>query len=184
MLVRTYVKRQRMEAPLRHLPPPAAPPDGVELVPWEEEFLEAHAEVKWLAFRQTLDAGLFPNLGRLDGCLQLMRAIASHAGFVPQATWLARGPDGFCGCIQGVRGPRRTGMIQNLGVLAGCRGRGVGKALLLAALHGFREAGLAAAQLEVSARNTRAVRLYQGAGFVVRKTLYREAKAEYSEYAI
>ena len=49
---------------------------------------------------------------------------------------------------------------------------------------GFRAAGLSAAQLEVCARNVPAVRLYQGAGFVTRKTLYREAKAEYTEYAI
>ena len=53
-----------------------------------------------------------------------------------------------------------------------------------AALCGFRAAGLSAAQLEVCARNEPAVRLYQSAGFVTRKTLYREARAEYTEYAI
>lgn len=183
MLLRTYVQRLRMETPLRRLPP-LMPAAGVVLVPWDADLIEAHAEVKWFAFRDTLDAAIFPNLGRLDGCIQLMRSIAAHDGFVPESTWLARGPDGYCGCIQGVRSGRRTGMIQNLGVVPECQGQGVGKALLSVALHGFRQAGLSTAQLEVSARNEHALRLYQAAGFVVRKTFYRETRAEYTEYAI
>jgi ribosomal protein S18 acetylase RimI-like enzyme len=183
MLVRNYVRRLRMEAPLRSPPWPDVP-DGFALVPWGPDLVGAHAEVKYRSFRYTLDAAIFPNLGILDGCLQLMRTIAGHDGFVPEATWLVRGPDGYCGCIQGVRGRRRTGMIQNLAVVPECRGLGVGRALLRAGLCGFRAAGLSAAQLEVCARNVAAVRLYQAAGFVTRKTLYREAKAEYIEYAI
>jgi ribosomal protein S18 acetylase RimI-like enzyme len=183
MLLRTYVQRLRMEAPLRRLSPAVSPP-GIVLTRWESDLVDSHAEVKWLAFRDTVDAAIFPNLGRLDGCIQLMRSIAAHPGFLPQATWLARGPEGFCGCVQGVRNARRTGMIQNLGVVPECRGHGVGKALLAAALQGFRDAGLTTAQLEVSARNAHALRLYQAAGFVVRKCFYRETRAEYTEYAI
>jgi ribosomal protein S18 acetylase RimI-like enzyme len=183
MLVRNYVKRLRMEAPLRSPPWPELP-DGFSLVGWHPDLLEAHAEIKYRSFRHTLDAVIFPNLGMLDGCVQLMRSIAGHDGFVPEATWLVRGPDDFCGCIQGVRGRRRTGAIQNLAVVPDSRGLGLGRALLRASLCGFRADGLAAAQLEVCARNVPAVRLYQSAGFVVRKTLYREARASYTEYAI
>jgi ribosomal protein S18 acetylase RimI-like enzyme len=183
MLVRNYVQRLRMEAPLRSPPWPEVPA-GFTLAAWDPDLLRDHAEVKYRSFRHTLDAAIFPNLGILDGCVQLMRTIAGHDGFVPEATWLMRGPDGPCGCIQGVRGRRRTGMIQNLAVVPACRGQGVGRALLRAALCGFRAAGLAAAQLEVCARNGPAVRLYHAAGFVTRKTLYREARAEYTEYAI
>ena len=183
MLLRTYVQRLRMEAPLRRLPP-VVPAAGIVLVPWDADLIEAHAEVKWLAFRDTLDAAIFPNLGHFNGCVQLMRSIAAHDGFVPESTLLARGLDGYCGCIQGVRSARRAGMIQNLGVVPECQGQGIGKALLAAALHGFREAGLSIAQLEVSARNEHALRLYHAAGFVARKTFYRETQAEYTEYAI
>jgi ribosomal protein S18 acetylase RimI-like enzyme len=183
MLVRTYVKRQRMEAPLRHVTVPIAPP-SVVLVPWDVDLLESHAEVKWQSFRDTVDAAIFPNLGRLDGCLQLMRTIAVHEGFVPQATWLAQTSSGYVGCVQGVKDGRRSGMIQNLAVVDGYRGQGIGKALLSAALTGFANAGLKYAQLEVSASNTPAVRLYEGAGFRVRKTLYRETRTEVNEYAI
>jgi ribosomal protein S18 acetylase RimI-like enzyme len=183
MLLRTYVKRLRMEASLNELPRPT-PTEGFFLIPWDPELLEVHAEVKYRSFRDTLDAAIFPNLGRLDGCLRLMQTIVAHGGFLPGATWLARVPEGHCGCIQGLRTGRRTGMIQNLGVLDDCRGRGFGKALLAAAMQGFSDAGLSAVQLEVSARNGPAVRLYQSAGFEVFKTLYRETKAEYTEYAI
>ena len=183
MLVRNYVQRLRMEAQLRSPPWPEVP-DGFALVGWHPDLVRPHAEVKYLSFRDTLDAAIFPNLGIPDGCLHLMRTIAAHDGFVPDATWLMQGPDGYCGCIQGVRGRRRVGMIQNLAVVPEYRGLGVGKALLRAALCGFRAVGLSAAQLEVCARNEPAVRLYQTAGFVIRKTLYREARAEYTEYAI
>jgi ribosomal protein S18 acetylase RimI-like enzyme len=183
MLVRTYVKRLRMEAPLRSPPWPDIP-RGFTLVPWADDWLRDHAEIKYRSFRHSVDATIFPNLGILDGCLQLMRSIAGHPGFVREATWLACGPDGPCGCIQGVANGGRIGMIQNLAVLEEYRGYGVGKALLRAALCGFRAAGLSYAQLEVCARNGPAVRLYQSVGFVRRKTLYREARTEYTEYAI
>ena len=75
-------------------------------------------------------------------------------------------------------------MIQNLAVTPESRGRGVGKALLAAALRGFQRAGLKAAQLEVSTRNTSAIYLYHGAGFQIRKTYYREVQSEFAEYAI
>ena len=176
MFLRTYVKRLRMEASLRRFAEVPHLPRGFEFIPWEPDLLDAHAEVKWICFRDTVDACIFPNLGRLDGCIYLMRTIADHSGFVPEAAWLVHGPDGFCGCVQGIRGLRRKGMIQNLGVLADCRGRGIGRALLTASLLGFRAAGVSAAQLEVCARNTHAVRLYHEMGFLVRKTLYRETR--------
>lgn len=184
MLLRTYVQRLRMEAPLRRFAGVACMPRDFELVAWDPDLLEAHAEVKWLCFRDTVDACIFPNLGSLDGCRRLMRTIAAHSGFVREAAWLVHGPDGYCGCIQGIRGFRRKGMIQNLGVIADYRSRGIGRALLTASLLGFRAAGVSTVQLEVCARNTHAVRLYHELGFQVRKTLYRETREEYSEYAI
>ncbi len=181
MLVRTYFKRLRMEALLARIPAPVVPV-GYALVPWSGDLLEAHAEVKYRSFRRTPDSTLFPNLGRLDGCLQLMRTIADHRGFIPGATWLVRDADEFCGCIQGVETAAGVGLIQNLGVLAEHRGCGLGAALLAAALGGFRDVSLTVAGLEVSARNTNALRLYHRLGFTTVKTLYRETREEYTEY--
>ena len=183
MSQRTYVKRLRMESPLTGLADGQALPHSFSLASWAPDRAADHAAVQWLAFRDSLDALVFPNLGRLDGCLQLMRIITDHGGFIPGATWLVRGREGYCGCVQGVR-EGGVGVIQNLAVVPDCQGRGLGTSLLDACLNGFRAVGLRAAQLEVSARNGRACRLYHEAGFQIVKTLYREIRADGGEYFI
>lgn len=176
MSIVTYYKRYRMEARLAALPAVPALPAGFAWVAWDDTALATHAEVKYRCFRGELDASVFPNLSNRDGCLQLMRAIRGKPGFCPQATWLVAGPDGPCATVQGL-GDLNSGVgaIQNLGVVHECRGLGLGGALLLQALHGFRAVGLRRAVLEVTARNTQAVRLYHRLGFATVKTLYREA---------
>jgi ribosomal protein S18 acetylase RimI-like enzyme len=72
-----------------------------------------------------------------------------------------------------VRDRTGLGAIQNLGVVPAHRGRGLGEALLLQALQGFRAQGSLQALLEVTARNDPAVRLYRRVGFRCRKTLYK-----------
>ena len=58
-----------------------------------------------------------------------------------------------------------TGYVNSLGTLAGYRGRGLGRALLLTAFREFRARGLARAALGVDAANpTGAVRLYESVG--------------------
>jgi ribosomal protein S18 acetylase RimI-like enzyme len=65
------------------------------------------------------------------------------------------------------------GAIQNIGIVPGHRGLGLGTALLLQSLHGFRASGAMQVYLEVTADNSRAVRLYQRLGFRKMKTLYK-----------
>jgi ribosomal protein S18 acetylase RimI-like enzyme len=71
---------------------------------------------------------------------------------------------------------QRYGGVQNLGVVSGYRGLGIGKALLLKSLAGFVEAGARRAFLEVTARNDGAVRMYRRLGFRSSKTIYREVE--------
>src|SRR5262249_30495020 len=94
-------------------------------------------------------------------------------GFLPEATWLLACGDGYFGTIQGIRAHSGLGAIQNVGVTWSHRRRGLGTALLLQALHGFRAAGLGRAFLEVTAENDAAVRLYWDLGFRRRKTVYK-----------
>lgn len=178
----TYFKRHRMDLDLRPPRPPAALPPGFDWVPWNDHLLAAHAEAKFLSFQGETDAVLFPGLGHPAGCLELMRAIRCRPGFCPGATWLvvALGPGedgtepaGAVGTVQGVVDEHGHGGIQNLGVLADYRGRGVGRALLLRALAGFEAAGVRTGYLEVTARNAAAVRMYRAVGFRSTKTLYR-----------
>lgn len=168
----SYFKRYKMEVDLHDLPPPALPP-GFGCLPWRTDLLESHAEVLYDSFHQEIDAIVFPSLGDRSGCTCLMSEIVRKWGFESQATWLLCGPNGPCGSVQGLRERRGLGAIQNLGIAPAWRGRGLGQALLLQALHGFYRAGLARALLEVTAQNDGAIRLYRRLGFRRCKTLYK-----------
>jgi ribosomal protein S18 acetylase RimI-like enzyme len=148
-------------------------PDGYLWRGWDDSLLELHAEVKYACFHAEIDAHVFPSLGDRIGCLHLMRAIRLKPGFHGPSTWLVEGPAGWCGTVQGLRDRGGFGAIQNLGVVPSQRGRGLGAALLLRALHGFAVAGLHRAYLEVTADNDSAIRLYRRVGFRCHKTVYK-----------
>jgi ribosomal protein S18 acetylase RimI-like enzyme len=168
----SYFKRFRMEIDLNALAPVRLP-EGFLWLPWDESLLEIHAEVKYLSFQDEIDSIVFPSLSSQAGCSYLMREISRKPGFRAEATWLIACGGDYCGTVQGVRERNGYGAIQNLGVVPAYRGRGLGRALLLQALHGFLLAGLGRALLEVTAQNTAAIRLYRRLGFRCRKTLYK-----------
>jgi ribosomal protein S18 acetylase RimI-like enzyme len=167
-----YFKRYKMEVDLTALPAPELPA-GFRFVGWHAALLEAHAEVLFASFHQEIDSIVFPSLGDRHGCACLMSEISRRWGFVPGATWLLEGPAGPCGTVQGVRERSGLGSIQNVGIAPPYRGRGLGQSLVLQALHGFHQAGLGRARLEVTAQNDGAIRLYRRLGFHCRKTLYK-----------
>ncbi|MEM6328878.1 MAG: GNAT family N-acetyltransferase [Planctomycetota bacterium] len=181
----TYHKRYRMELDLRRAPPWQQLPVGYRLVAWSARRLADHAAVKHASFREEIDAQIFPCLAEHGGCRQLMEEISRKPGFLPEATWLieytgvAYKPE-FCGTVQGVRVTPRYGGIQNVGVTAEHRGRGLGKALVAAAVQGFSQAGLRRAYLEVTAENAAAVELYRRLGFRRVKTLYKSVEVAYA----
>lgn len=177
----TYFKRYKMEISLRHGPHRLSVPTGYQLLPWSEHLLEAHASVKYRSFCDELDSQVFPCLGEESGCRRLMGEIAAKQGFVPAATWLAvyPNPNGsidFCGTIQGIRDQFGRGGIQNLGVTPEHRGNGLGSSLLNHALVGFRHAAVRSVHLEVTAKNSGAVRLYRNMGFRHIKTVYKSVE--------
>lgn len=176
----TYVKRLRMEFDLRGaVLKPATLPEDYSWDRWRQQLMQRHADVKFACFAGQLDAEVFPALASRSGCRRLMYDIASRPGFVRHATWLIRwnandftGPIDV-GTIQGIAWNRSLGSIQNVGVLAEHRGLGLGKALLINALHGFQQARLKRVYLEVTAENNDAVRLYRAFGFRHTRTSYR-----------
>ncbi len=175
----TYFKRYRMHFDLRK-PFPESPEVALnyQFHPWSTVLVKAHAEAKFKSFRNELDANVFPCLGQLDGCEGLMREIASRNGFIPEATWLVTrsledGSNVACGTVQGINDQGLVGSIQNLGVIPDHRGHGLATGLLTRALAGFRTIGMERASLEVTARNTDAIRLYQRFGFRVARTVYK-----------
>jgi ribosomal protein S18 acetylase RimI-like enzyme len=174
----SYFKRFRMEIDLNVLPPVPPLPAGYSWLPWDETLLELHAEVKFQCFIDEIDAVVFPSLSTRTGCSYLMQEITHKAGFRPEATWLLSCGADHCGTVQGVRDRSGLGAIQNLGVKHPHRGRGLGAALLLQALHGFVRAGLGRAFLEATAQNDAAIRLYRRLGFRCRKTIYKAVETD------
>ena len=75
----TYYKRFRMETDLDGSIAPPVLPDPYSWVAWDETLLDRHAEVKYLSFRDEIDACVFPCLGDRYGCQRLMREIRSRA---------------------------------------------------------------------------------------------------------
>ena len=66
---------------------------------------------------------------------------------------------------------RQEGYLDTLAVLREHRERGLGRALISKSLHALRDAGMEAVHLHADSENlTGAMRLYEGAGFGVRKT--------------
>ncbi|MEO0532126.1 MAG: GNAT family N-acetyltransferase [Planctomycetota bacterium] len=181
----TYYKRYRMEADLRRASRRPALPPGYRFVRWSDDLLLEHAEAKFHAFRDEIDSRVFDCLGDEVGCLRLMEEIVRKPGFLPEATWLIEyadrpGPAEAVGTVQGIRVTPRYGSVQNVGVTPWGRGRGLGKALVSAAMQGFREAGLQRATLEVTATNLPAVRMYESLGFRRVKTSYRAVEVVYA----
>src|SRR4051794_4031138 len=173
-----YFKRFRMHLDLSQPLPPVGPlPDGYFWLPWDDSLVTAHARAKYASFGAEIDSQVFPSLATEDGCVQLMRAIRHKPGFLPGATWLLACGSEYCGTVQGVRERSGKGAIQNLGIAPAHRGHGLGTALLLQALHGFRRACLPAAMLEVTVENDVAVRIYRRLGFRCRKTVYKAVEA-------
>lgn len=169
----TYHKRYRMERPLDRPVSAEVLPAGVYWQPWRDDLVDVFASVKHAAFAGERDAEVFPNFASPAGCRELMRAIRGQPGFCRASTWLAVGPDGPVGTVQGVCQPGRWGAVQNVGVLPGWRGHGLGRALVLKALAGFRSAGMRSVYLEVTAANAHAVALYRRLGFRCTRTVYK-----------
>lgn len=176
-----YFKRFRMEIDLTVVPlPPPVLPEGYDWAEWNEADLERHALTKHRSFRDEVDSEVFPSLGEYFGCVRLMQEISQQENFLGPATWLIqyRGTGGApedCGTIQGLGPTALGGSIQNVGVVPGHRGLGLGRALVLKSLEGFALAGRQRIVLEVTARNRPAVDLYRSIGFQPIRTMYRTA---------
>ena len=157
-------------------------PDGYEFLAWNPVDIDRHSQAKFASFDGELDTQVFPCLSTLDGCRRLMLEIASQRTFLPAATWLVhrnrqRGTEISidCGIIQGLANSQEAGSIQNVGGIRTERGIGLGRALMLKSLQGFREYGLRRVYLEATAQNIRAVELYRSIGFRLIRTTYKQA---------
>ncbi len=176
----TYFKRYRMQIETESLSSPLpSVPEFIQILPWRDELVRSHAKVKFEAFRNEIDATVFPCLGQAEGCLKLMNDIRRRSNFVPEATLLAtirddrNGANLPIGTIQGLRPNVVEGAIQNIGIIPEYRGRGIGRLLLQFAVNGFAQAGCKRVSLEVTTQNTAAIAMYASCGFRQVETVYK-----------
>jgi mycothiol synthase len=85
---------------------------------------------------------------------------------------------GFCLCQldeeENALGGRLEGWVEGIGVIPEWRGRGIGKSLLLHALHSFKSAGMEVMLADVDAQGSSpATRLFESVGFTVRDRTYQ-----------
>jgi len=176
-------KRLRMQFDLLQLREIPCLSDGYGFVPWKHVLQQRHAQVQWRAFRDDLDGRLFTCLNTLAGCRRLLEETVRHREFCDDSTWMVvfqpvpDWPAVDCATIQGLIRPGAAGSIQNVGVVPEHRGFGLGRAIMLRALHGFRRCGARRVTLEVTASNRPAVAMYQSLGFEVGRVLFRTASA-------
>jgi len=175
-----YVRRFRMEIDFSKVAI-ATPqlPEGYRWIAWQSILVDRHAAVKYQSFCAEFDSRVFPCLGEAAGCHRLMQEIARHETFLPEATWLIARKNEFsskladCGTIQGLVPTEDLGAVQNVGVVPEHRGLGLGRALVLQSLVGFRKCGMRRVFLEVTADNGPAVELYRSIGFEVTRTMFK-----------
>lgn len=128
------------------------------------------AEGRWVRTEVPFDVE-----GRTAGLLTAMQSGRAH-GFVAER-------DGaIVGNVVTFLDPKTGGVGLGMGVLASERGRGVGGALLDAAVADCTARGVAEVRLEVYAHNTAAQALYASRGFVEHGARYFEVRRDGSRW--
>ncbi|MCD6291305.1 MAG: GNAT family N-acetyltransferase, partial [Anaerolineae bacterium] len=150
----------------RRPPPPPRPPAGVHLRTYRSE----QDAAAWVALDALAFAG---HWGAAPLTLEDVAAIERRADFDPAGLWFAE-IDGKLvgqalarynaesGALMGIP----VGRIDDVAVLPTYRGRGIGRALLLAAMNYLWEHGCRVIELTVDGENVGARRLYDALGFV------------------
>lgn len=157
-------------------------PNGYLWLPWHHRLTEPHGRVIYQSFSGDLDSVVFPTFREQEACLRLMHSLASAGGFLPKGTWLIVRPNerscekvDYCATIQGIRSGAATAAIQNVAVRPEFRRIGLGRAIVLKGLEGFRDSGCKVVTLEATAENRPALELYEGLGFEIFQTVYKES---------
>jgi ribosomal protein S18 acetylase RimI-like enzyme len=161
--------RHYMRRELRDLLPAAPPPPpGVVVRPLRRDELQAAAEVVYRSHAGSVDASLNLTYATPATCRAFVDTLVVRSGcgrFDPEASRLAMGPRGAAAVLIASRLSAANGHVCQVSVTPEWQGRGLGGALLVAALRSFREQGLASATLSVTVANDRAHRLYERLGF-------------------
>jgi ribosomal protein S18 acetylase RimI-like enzyme len=143
---------QRMTAALQDVPPPVQAP----IRPFD---LESEGP----AVHDLIEEAFSEIEGNVDDPYESWRARV-EAKSEPAFRLVLEDAEGIAGAATGERWEGDVGYVGEIGVARRARGRGHGRALLLAMLDAFRQAGLSTGELSVHGRNIAATGLYESAG--------------------
>jgi len=154
-------------------------PENFWFAEWSKSLIEPHADILHRSFRHDSDGAVFTTFRQYNHCRHLIEMLADNPLFLPEATLLIGygKPDDifeYVANIQGLKLSEEIGSIQNVAVLPEYRRRGIGQALVLGALQGFKQAGVQRVTLEATTENESAVNLYHRIGFTTFRVYYRE----------
>lgn len=168
---RGFVPSRGLHIMERSLTPsdPPNPPDGITLRPYTDADAEAFLAVNATAFEGHPEQGHFSATDLANR--------QAETWWDPSGLILAEDADGLLGFHWTKRHDGETGEVYVLGVHPRAAGQGLGGVLLEAGLNHLATGGATRVVLYVDASNTRAVALYERAGFRVAHTdtLYRPA---------
>ncbi|MFH0816222.1 MAG: GNAT family N-acetyltransferase [Methanobacteriota archaeon] len=121
------------------------------------------------AIRNVLDKGFSDADGGAGEILHEFDRMSAQKDFDPTGLLVARNDAGVVGVSVNFIHPAipTSGYVVWLAVLPGERGKGLGKALLLAGMRWMKEKGIETAELNVDLKNPGALKLYKNCGFVV-----------------
>lgn len=159
--------RYRMELDLRKVIPGKWPSlaSGYHCSNWRWSDCEDFASALYQSFADSPDTQIIPSFRSWDGCKELTRLVAQSSYFWPSATQIIRIGREPVACIQVMGGPDGKINIQNIGVIPGHRGLGLGSHLLGRALATIHKWGMPIIGLEVTADNRAAIKMYESFGF-------------------
>jgi ribosomal protein S18 acetylase RimI-like enzyme len=162
--------RHYMLLDLRRDLPPGEPvvPAGFRLRPLKREDLHVTAEIIYRSHVDTVDAALNLTYATPAACRGFVDTLVLRAGcgrFDTEASRIVDGPKGPVGALLASRLARANGHVCQVSLVPEAQGKGLGLALMLAALRAFDAQGLATATLSVTVANARAHRLYTLLGF-------------------
>lgn len=162
---RHYLRRDLGE------PLPSGPsllPAGVRLRPLRRDELSLAAELVYRSHQGSVDAALNLTYATPAACRHFVETLVLRSGcgsFDPEASRVAEGERGALGVLIASRLSDSTGHLCQVSVVPEAQSRGLGGALVAAALRAFKAAALTAATLSVTVANERARRLYENLGF-------------------
>jgi ribosomal protein S18 acetylase RimI-like enzyme len=172
---RHYMRRD-LRSPLPAGEP--APPPGVTLRALRRDDLGAAAEIIYRSHAGSVDAGLNLTYSTPATCRAFVDTLVVRSGcgrFDADASRIAEGPRGPIGVLVASRLASSNAHVCQVSVAPEAQGRCLGAVLVSAALHSFREQGLASATLSVTVADGRAHRLYERLGFSVQKAFAAHA---------